>query len=145
MQKLIFFLLCLSTLLSFHTVNGQMDRRIGGQNQMQSPSPKQSKPVDPVVSTIDYLKKELELDSFQEAAVSVYVKERFSELDKIVADNSLTEEKVIHAEKLNATLDEKIAGILNPEQMKKFEEIVSNRTNKKASSKKKKKDRKKEN
>jgi len=145
MQKLIFFLLCLSTLLSFHTVKGQMDRRNGNQNQMQAPPPKPSKPADPVVSTINYLKTELELDAFQEAAVSVYVKENFAELEKIVAQNSSNEEKIILSENLNNGLNEKIGILLNPEQLKKFEEIMSKRKNKKETTKKKKKDRKKEN
>jgi len=144
MQKLIFSLLCLSTLLSFHTVMGQMDRRNGNQNQMQAPPPKPEKPVDPVVSTINYLKTQLELDAFQEAAVNVYVKENFAELEKIVAQNSSNEEKIIRSESLNSGLNEKISILLNPEQLKKFEEIISKRKNNKETTKKKKKDRKKD-
>lgn len=142
MKKIIYTLFFIVIVLSIQTVTAQIDRRNGGQQnqmQMQPPPSKPSKPVDPIVSTVTFLKDELELDVFQEAAVTVYVKENFAEIEKIVAQNSSNDQKLIQSEKINNELNQKISELLNPDQLKKFEIIIENRKKGKETSKKKKK------
>jgi len=69
MKKLFFFLLLLfSTQVSF----SQMNRQVGRGNP-QVNVPRNNEKIDPIKSSLDYLKKELTLDTFQEAAIITFL------------------------------------------------------------------------
>ena len=107
-------------------------------------SPQKYEAPDPVESSMTFLKKELNLDYFQEAAVKIYVKENIEASKKISEQNISYEEKLIQYEQVITVFDEKVIKILNPEQLIKFQELQAKRTNKKQPKKKKEKKDKKE-
>lgn len=102
-------------------------------------SSQNNKTPDPIASTVSYLKKELNLDAFQEAAVKVYVKENIETNQKIDSQDIAYEGKLVKYEQAAVEFDEKVSKILNPEQLKKFQELQEQRKNKKGSKKKKEK------
>ena len=141
MKKIIFTLLLLTIGLSKYQANAQVNRQVVPNTQT---TPQKYEAPDPLESTMTFLKKELQLDSFQEAAIKLYVKENIEASEKISAQNISYEEKVIQYEKVVNIFDEKVIKILNPEQLLKFQELQAKRTNKKQSKKKKNKKDKKE-
>jgi hypothetical protein len=98
----------------------------------------QKEKKDPLQATLEYFKKELSLDSFQEAAIKVYLIENQTSAEKIQNSDISNEEKKIKFEEAVKDFDEKLLKILNPEQIKVFEELKDK--NKEKSKKKKKKE-----
>jgi len=142
MKKIIltFFLILFG--LSINQIYAQVNRQVVPNTQT---SPQKYEAPDPVESSMTFLKKELNLDSFQEAAVKIYVKENIEASKKISEQNISYEEKLIQYEQVITVFDEKVIKILNPEQLIKFQELQAKRTNKKQPKKKKeKKDEKEE-
>jgi len=136
-------ILYISILLLFaqNHISAQVNRQVVPNTQT---TPQKYVAPDPVESTMTFLKKELTLDSFQEAAIKIYVKENIEASEKISEQNISYEEKLIQYEKVITVFDEKVIKILNPEQLIKFQELQAKRTNKKQPKKKKEKKDKKE-
>lgn len=129
------FFLIFVCLLS-NSTKAQVDRRVAP----NTTTTQKSEPIDPLESAMTYLKKELTLDSFQEAAIKIYVKENFEASDKIRYSDLPESEKKLHLEKIVKSFDEKVIKILNPDQIKKYELLQNKRKNKKESKKEKKKE-----
>jgi hypothetical protein len=132
MKKVIHILLILGTC----AVHSQVDRTIGSSQYKNTNSSKGEK-IDPIERSLLYLKETLNLDAFQEAAVKSYLTENFTESEK--ANNILTnpEEKRIKFDELKRIFDEKTKSILNPKQIKIFEELKDkNKTKEKKKNKK---------
>ena len=142
MKKIIFTFFLILFGLSKNQICAQVNRQIVPNTQT---SPQKYEAPDLVESSMTFLKKELNLDSFQEAAVKIYVKENIEASKKISEQNISYEEKLIQYEQVITVFDEKVIKILNPEQLIKFQELQAKRTNKKQPKKKKeKKDEKEE-
>jgi hypothetical protein len=110
--------------------SAQVDRRIGNSQYKNNSKNKQH---DPIQTSIDFLKKELKLDAFQEAAVKNLLTDNQAERTKILELDASDREKV---DKINLSLDKfdkELESLLNPEQIKLFEIIKEKR--KKASKK----------
>lgn len=144
MKKIIFMLLLITFGFSKNQIYAQVNRQVVPNTQT---APQKYEAPDPVESTMTFLKKELNLDSFQEAAVKIYVKENIDASKKISEQNISYDEKLILYEKVINEFDKNVSKILNPEQLVKFQELQNQRTNKnKSKSKKDKKEKdKKEN
>ena len=134
MRKIIFNLLLITFGLFNNQINAQVNRQVVPNTQT---SPQKYVAPDPVESTMTFLKKELTLDSFQEAAIKIYVKENIEASEKISAQNISYDEKMIQYEKIITVFDEKVIKILNPDQLKKFQELQAKRATKKEPKKKK--------
>lgn len=136
MQKIIFSVLLIISGLSSNMIEAQVNRQVVPNTQT---SPQKYEAPDPVETTMTFLKKELTLDSFQEAAIKLYVKENIEASEKISAQNISYDEKMIQYEKIITVFDEKVIKILNPDQLKKFQELQAKRNSKKEPKKKNKK------
>jgi hypothetical protein len=125
-------LLIITVLALFFSLDSsaQVDRRIGNSQYKNDSKNKQH---DPIQTSIDFLKKELKLDAFQEAAVKNLLTDNQAERTKILELDAPDREKV---DKINLSLDKfdkELESLLNPEQIKLFEIIKDKR--KKASKK----------
>lgn len=136
MRKIIYSVLLIISGLSSNMIEAQVNRQVVPNTQT---SPQKYEAPDPVESTMTFLKKELTLDSFQEAAIKLYVKENIEASEKISAQNISYDEKMIQYEKIITVFDEKVIKILNPDQLKKFQELQAKRNSKKEPKKKDKK------
>lgn len=142
MKKIIITILLMVVGLPKNQAIAQVNRQVVPNTQT---TPQKYEAPDPVESTMTFLKKELKLDSFQEAAIKIYVKENVEASKKISEQNISYEEKLIQYEKVVNVFDEKVIKILNPEQLLIFQELQAKRTSKKESKKKKdKKDKEEE-
>ena len=123
--------------LIFNTVYAQVDRTVGRTPQYHREKPKADK-KDFVELTLEYLKEKLSLDSFQEAAIKVYLIENQTNAEKIHNSDISNDDKKIKFEEAVKDFDEKLLKILNPEQIKVFEELT--KKNKEKTKKKKNKE-----
>jgi hypothetical protein len=144
MKKIVLLLLAFGYILP---VTAQMNRGMNnglsrGMNDMISTSNNDGKKEkkDPIVATMEYLKKELSLDDFQEAAIKSYLLENISESEKVNATSLNPEEKREKFIQLKNTFDEKTKSILNPNQKELFiklsEDLKGNKKSKKKNKKK---------
>jgi hypothetical protein len=135
MKKILLILFLSLSLFSF----SQMDRRIG--RIPQSTSTKKKEKIDPIQLSLEYLKKELNLDSFQEAATKTYLEENQKEKEYIltldIIDNDKVEKLKVSYEKMDAQID----ALLNKKQREAFIKLKEKRNGK---DKKNKKDNKEE-
>ena len=119
MKKLFFFLLLLfSTQVSF----SQMNRQVGRGNP-QVNVPRNNEKIDPIKSSLDYLKKELTLDTFQEAAIKTFLEENQKETELILSMDIANVDK---GEKLKTSYDKmekQIEKFLNPKQIDLFKKL----------------------
>lgn len=134
MQKIIFTIILILFVFSSNTIFAQVDRSVSP----NLATPPKAEPIDPLVSAMTYLKKELSLDAFQEAAIKIYVKENFEASDKIRFSDLPETEKTNQIEQIIKNFDQKVIKILNPDQIKVYEELQKKRTKKKDKAKKKK-------
>lgn len=118
MKKYILFIVVLFST----TFYAQLDRRIGGQQPMNIPR-EQAKPLDPVEASLQYLKKELSLDAFQEAAIKVLLTDHNKYKNRVLAEDITDSEKVEKLKSKQETLDKQIEAVLNENQVKLFEKI----------------------
>ena len=120
-MKKIFFLILIG--FSFFSSNAQVDRRIG---TGQYKNGNQNKNVDLVETSVESLKEKLNLDGFQEAIVRNLVKDNQTKSKEIIEAVSYSD---IEKRKLLAELGEKfnieIKKILLPEQIEKYEKLIS--------------------
>lgn len=121
-------------------MNNGMSRGMNDMSRTSSSTPKKEK-KDPIVTTMEYLKEELSLDSFQEAAIKSYLLENISESEKLSATSLNPEEKRQKFIELKNAFDEKTKSILNPKQKESFIKLSEDlKGNKKSKKKKKKKE-----
>lgn len=142
MKKIILILFLIGFILPS---TAQMNRgmRGSGLNEMSRYSKadqQQREKKDPFVETMKYLKEELSLDSFQEAAVKSYLLENIAESEKANAILTNPEDKRTKFEELKKTFDEKTKSILRPDQIEKFTKLSEDAKGNKKSKKKKKKE-----
>jgi hypothetical protein len=134
MKKNIF--ICVLYMLCQYTYS-QLDRSIGRDSQYHQERPIPDK-VDPIEQTLKQLKEKLSLDSFQEAATKVFLQENEKSAEKILNSSISNEEKKIKLDEAVKDFDEKFLKILNPEQIKIYEELKNNSKGKSKKKKKKK-------
>lgn len=112
----IFFVFLIST-VSY----SQVDRSIG---QGQYKIPKSNEKFDPIESSVEYLKKELDLNGFQEAVVKTYVVDYQSRLDSVMEEQIPYDGKKIKISALFDKLNNSIFDILEENQKDKFNEYL---------------------
>jgi hypothetical protein len=100
------------------------------------PNPKKGEKIDPIDSSINYLKKELILDDFQAAAIKTLIAENQNEVEKIIELQILHDEKVDRVKALREKLDSQIKNLLSENQKKQFEIIQQKKEGKTKKSKK---------
>jgi len=139
MKKILLILFLSLSLFSF----SQMDRRIG--RIPQSTSTKKKEKIDPIQLSLEYLKKELNLDSFQEAATKTYLEENQKEKEYIltldIIDNDKVEKLKVSYEKMDAQID----ALLNKKQREAFIKLKEKRNGKDKKNKKNNKEEELEN
>jgi len=120
-MKKILFLIILS--FSFFNSNAQVDRRIGsGQYKNEN----QNKKVDLVETSVESLKEKLILDGFQEAIVRNLIKENQTKSKEIIEDVGYSNiEKRNLLTELGEKFNVEIKKILIPEQLEKYEKLIS--------------------
>ena len=132
MKKIFLISFLLITALSF----SQMDRRIG--RAPTSNLHKKTEKIDPVQASMDYLKKELSLDSFQEAATKTFLEENQKEKDYIMSLDINDNDKI---EKLRVSYDKmetQINTLLSAKQKEAFLKIKDKKKGKNKNKKQKK-------
>lgn len=131
------------TLGCFYFSEAQVNRGIGTSQYRNSLPDRKEKKEDPIEKSMNYLDKELNLDTFQKAAIRTLLEENKDENSKTMASSYNDAEKTKRIEESREKLNKKVASVLNPEQVEKFEKIKDNdRKNNKESRKKIKKSRK---
>jgi hypothetical protein len=124
MKKISAVLLLLFTL--------QMTAQYGNtESRPYYPNPKKGEKIDPIESSVNYLKKELNLDNFQAAAIKNSISDNQKEVEKIRELPILHEEKVEKVKILREKLDSQIRNLLSESQIKKFELIKEKKEGKK--------------
>ena len=118
----------------------QLDRRIGRTPQI--PNNNSQKKVDPREASLNYLKKELNLDTFQEAATKTFIEENMKEREYILALDITTEDKIEKLKVSNEKMNTQMNTILNENQKVLLEKLKDK--NSKEKKKKVKKDKKEE-
>ncbi len=119
-MKRVFFLILIG--LTFFDVNAQVDRRIGtGQYQ----NGKQNKKVDLVETSLEKLKKDLDLDGFQEAIVRNLIKENQAKSNEIIEATKYTDiEKRGLLTEIGEKFNIEIKKILSKEQEEKYDKLI---------------------
>lgn len=120
-----------------------MNRGMGRTPQI--PNSNSQKKVDPKEAALNYLKKELNLDTFQEAATKTFIEENMKEREFIlgldISDTDKIEKLTISNEKMNSQMKT----ILNENQKVLLEKLKDKKSgDKKKKSKKDKKEEKDE-
>lgn len=93
-----------------------MDRR---NSNMNTNNRKQEK-IDPIKISLDYLKKELSLDTFQEAAIKTYLEENQKEKESILALDIIDNDKVEKLKVSYEKMESQIETLLNKKQKEAF-------------------------
>jgi len=120
-MKKIFFLILF--VFSYINSNAQIDRRIGAG---QYSNGDQNKKVDIVESSVELLKKELNLDGFQEAIVRNLIKDNQSKSKEIIETSIYSDiEKKNLLTEIGEKFNTEIKKILSPEQLEKYEKFIA--------------------
>lgn len=126
-------------LLSFLFISilsySQMDRRIGRTPNMNNN--KKPEKIDPIQVPLDYLKKELNLDTFQEAAVKTFLEENLKEKEYILSLDVSDTEKMDKLKVSYDKMDSQIQSILNATQKDVFAKMKEKQNGKEKKKKKK--------
>lgn len=138
MKKIFLIIFLLLSMFSF----SQMDRRIGRTPNM-STGKKQEK-VDPIQVSLDYLKKELNLDTFQEAAVKTFLEENLKEKEYILTLDIADSDKMDKLKTSYDKMDSQIEGLLNAKQKETFAKLKEKQKGNNDKKKKNKKENKEE-
>jgi hypothetical protein len=110
MKTIFCYIFLLITSISF----AQLSTGSGRSSQMSNSN--SQKKVDPVKSSLEYLKKELILDTFQEAATKIFIEENLKERDYILGLDITTEDKVDKLKVSNEKMYSQMKTILNENQ-----------------------------
>lgn len=122
MKKILMFSFLLISMFSF----SQMDRRIG-RTPNTSTNKKQEK-IDPIQTALNYLKKELNLDTFQEAATKTFLEENLKEKEYILTLDISDDDKMSRLKTSYDKLDTQIKSLLNKEQKEIFTKLKEKQT-----------------
>ncbi|MGV9003456.1 hypothetical protein [Flavobacterium sp.] len=124
MKKIFLITLLLLSVLSF----SQMNRRIG--RAPTSNMHKKIEKVDPVQASTNYLKKELSLDTFQEAAIKTFLEENQKEKDYVLTLDINDSDKIAKLKVSYDKMDAQINTLLNSQQKETFLQIKEKKTGK---------------
>jgi len=120
-------------LLSFFSFS-QRNRTIGRVPNMNTN--KKTEKIDPIQLSLDYLKKELTLDTFQEAATKTYLEENQKEKDYILSLDIINDDKIERLKVSYDKMDTQIETLLNSKQKEAFSKLKEKRKGKKKKNKK---------
>jgi uncharacterized protein YueI len=137
MKKIFCILFVLISTISF----AQMNRGMGRTPQIPANNKPQKK-VDPVKVSTEFLKKELNLDTFQEAAAKIFVEENIKEREYILGLDITQEDRIEKLKVSTEKMNSQIKTILNADQIVLFDKLKDK--NSKDKKKKGKKDKKEE-
>ncbi len=99
------------------------------------------KKVDPVEASLSYLKKELNLDTFQEAATKTFIEENMKEREYILGLDITTEDKIEKLKVSNEKMNTQMKTILNENQKVLLEKLKEKNSKEKKKKGKKDKDK----
>jgi len=106
----------------------QVDRSIGQSQYKRAPKGKSGVKKDFIDQIMDYYGKELNLDDFQQAAVRQVIEDQRDEMMALNQQNDITsDEKRDKAKVINDKIDAGIIPMLSPDQVKKYQELISKR------------------
>jgi hypothetical protein len=118
-------LLFLITSLSISSYS-QVDRRIGRGQYERSPKNSQKTKVDFTEQSLEFFRKEIGIDGFQEAIVRNLIKENQAKSKEIIEAVSYSDiEKRNLLTELGEKFNVEIKKILQPEQIEKYEKLIS--------------------
>jgi hypothetical protein len=118
-------LLFLITSLSISSYS-QVDRRIGRGQYERSPKNSQKTKVDFTEQSLEFFRKEIGIDGFQEAIVRNLIKENQAKSKEIIEAVSYSDlEKRNLLTELGEKFNIEIKKILQPEQIEKYEKLIS--------------------
>ena len=132
MKKLFFLLFLFSVQVSF----SQMNRQVGRNNPPVN-VPRNNEKVDPIKSSLDYLKKELTLDTFQEAAIKTFLEENQKETELILSMDISNIDKSDRLKISYEKMEKQIEKFLSPKQIDLFKKLKEKQTGSKKKNKKK--------
>lgn len=101
-------------------ING-VDRSIA--RSQYGDGPKKHEKVDYVQTALDNLKKELNLDGFQEAVIKDLMTENQAEAERILAMDTPNDSKAEKMNELREKTSDKIVKILNKDQVEKYAKL----------------------
>lgn len=114
----------------------QMNRQLGRSNPPVN-VPRNNEKVDPIKSSLDYLKKELTLDTFQEAAIKTFIEENQKETELIVSMDISNIDKGDRLKISYEKMEKQIEKFLSPKQIDLFKKLKEKQTGSKKKNKKK--------
>jgi hypothetical protein len=118
-------LLFLITSLSISSYS-QVDRRIGRGQYERSPKNSQKTKVDFTEQSLEIFRKEIDIDGFQEAIIRNLIKENQAKSKEIIEAVSYSDlEKRDLLTELGEKFNIEIKKILQPEQIEKYEKLIS--------------------
>ena len=124
-------LLLLVTLFSLSSY-AQVDRRIGRGQYERSPKNAQKAKVDFTEQSLEFFRKEIGIDGFQEAVIKNLIEDYQKSSKEIVDSESMeTPEKRELLGILNGKFKEKLSEILTPEQFEKYNQLMEPKKKKK--------------
>ena len=113
-----------------------MNRQLGRSNP-QVNVPRNNEKVDPIKSSLDYLKKELTLDTFQEAAIKTFLEENQKETELILSMDISNIDKSDRLKISYEKMEKQIEKFLSPKQIDLFKKLKEKQTGSKKKNKKK--------
>mgnify|MGYP006197906925 FL=1 len=124
-------LLLLFTFFSISSYS-QVDRRIGRGQYERTPKNSQKAKVDFTEQSLDFFRKEIAIDGFQEAVIKNLIEDYQKSSKEIVDSESIeTPEKRELLGILNGKFKEKLSEILTPEQFEKYNQLMEPKKKKK--------------
>jgi hypothetical protein len=124
-------LLLLVTFFSISSYS-QVDRRIGRGQYERTPKNSQKAKVDFTEQSLDFFRKEIAIDGFQEAVIKNLIEDYQKSSKEIVDSESIeTPEKRELLGNLNGKFKEKLSEILTPEQFEKYNQLMEPKKKKK--------------
>lgn len=119
MKKTILLLFLFSFCFSYAQVNRSI-----GSSQYKNNIKKETK-TDHIKSSVELLKKKLEIDNLQEAMVKIYIEESYNKIEGIINSNDLNDvEKTKKIEEVEEEMKKNILEILNENQKIKYEKLM---------------------
>lgn len=124
-------LLLLTTFLSISSYS-QVDRRIGRGQYERSPKNAQKAKVDFTEQSLEFFRKEIGIDGFQEAVIKNLIEDYQKSSKEIVESQAIEDlEKKEQLGGLNEKFKSKLAEILTSEQFEKYKELMNPKKKKK--------------
>jgi hypothetical protein len=107
-----------------------MDRRLGGNNSMNTPPSKPEK-IDYVQVTVDKLEKDLGLDTFQKAVIKQAFDDGQLSIQAIIDSKNSDEMKETKIADVRANVDNRILKVLDKSQTEKYQKLKEKNSKKK--------------